>query len=180
MAAAFRTVAFLLAMCAAGHAQKLDLHPFLAELQRAVQADDRRAIAGMLHYPITISIAGLRVPFADAATLLDRYDDIFNPPLRDEIARASISQGVVIGANDIAIDVVGGAFRITRITVPEYTGTPPAAGQEREPRRIAIRVGPRPMQVSGVLANGATDVWIVFLPKITMSVPIVVRYQSLV
>ncbi len=176
MASALRTVAFLVAMAGAGHAQVPAVEAFLVELQRATQAGDRAAIAAMLQYPITISIDGLRVPFAEAAAFLERYDDIFNPALRDAIARASVSAGGVIGANEIRLSEVNGQLRIVSIAVPHHTaggGTPPVAPVERstgtarkqEPQRIAIRIGPRPTQIPGLLARGATDVFILFLPK---------------
>ena len=42
------------------------LEAFLGRLQRASLTDDRRAIADMIRYPITVSIGGLRVPFSSA------------------------------------------------------------------------------------------------------------------
>jgi hypothetical protein len=167
MAGMFRTVAFLVAMAGAGHAQTPGIEGFFAQLQRASQANDRAAIAAMVHFPITISIGGLRVPFTNAAGFLERYDDIFTPELRDSIAR---------GTDDVGIEMVDGRLRITSITVPRYAGreaSPPAAPVENktggarkpEPRRIAIRVGPRPTQIPGLLARDATDVLVLFLPK---------------
>ena len=47
----------------------------------------------MVSYPVTASIGGLRVPFADAASFLSRYDDIFNPLLRAAIAAVSLRPG---------------------------------------------------------------------------------------
>jgi hypothetical protein len=146
---------------------------FLSQLQAAVAADDRRAVAAMIRYPIAISIGGLRVPFADAAGVVDRYDDIFTPPLCEAIARASV-QTIV---RDIGISAIDGRLRITSIVVPDHTGdASPAApapaetarsggARKQEPRRVAIRVGPRPTQIPGLLARGATDTLILFLPK---------------
>jgi len=150
------------------------LDAFLLELQRAIAADERDAVAAMMRYPITMSIGGLRVPFGDTASVLDRYDDIFNPPLRDAIARASAA--TYLGAG-IVIEPAGGRLRITSIVVPHFTdghnastaapvdASRSAAARKQEPRRVAIRVGPRPTQVPGLLARGATDSIILFLPK---------------
>lgn len=176
MAGAWRTVVLLVAMAGVSHAQTPAIEVFLGQLQRASQAGDRAAIAAMVRYPITISIGGLRIPFADAAAFLARYDDIFNPALRDAIARASVSAGSVIGANEVVVSEVNGALRITAIVVPPDAGggsTPAVTPAERstgaarktEPRRVAIRVGPRPTQIPGLLARDATDVFILFLPK---------------
>ena len=151
------------------HAQNLDT--FLSQLQRAVAAADRQAVAAMMRYPITISIGGLRVPFSDTASVLERYDDIFNPPLRAAIARASAATYAGAG---IVIEPAGDGLRITSIVVPHFIDAGAAAAVEpsrtddarkQEPRRVAIRVGPRPTQVSGLLAPGATDSVMLFLPK---------------
>jgi hypothetical protein len=140
---------------------------FLSELQRASQAGDRSTIAAMIRYPITIAIGGFRVPFRDAAAFLERYDDIFNPTLGDAIAR---------GSNGVTIEMVNGQWRITAITVPRPAagesapvappGEPATSGARTpEPRRVAIRVGPRPTQIPGVLGRDATDSLLLYLPK---------------
>src|SRR5688572_5010939 len=82
--AAFAAI-LVLATVADSRAQSLDA--FLIQLRRAVQAGDRAAVAGMIRFPITISMVGLRVPFKDAPALLERYDDIFTTALRESIAR---------------------------------------------------------------------------------------------
>ena len=164
------------------------LETFLAQLQRALQSGDGDAIAAMIRYPVTISIGGFRVPFADAASVLSRYDDIFNPVLRDAIARASVrpqrdrqevsvtQDRFVIGTNEVVIEPVNGQLRITSITVPRLADgggttvvppveTPRGTVRKQEPRRIAIRVGPRPTQIPGLLSRDATDSFILYLPK---------------
>jgi hypothetical protein len=158
--------------------QTSELEAFLVQLQRAVAADDRNAVTAMMRYPITISIGGLRVPFADPTGVLDRYDDIFNPPLREAIARASVES---YRATGIAIELTGGRARMTSIVVPDYTSRVDASGaapddasrsagaRQQEPRRIAIRVGPRPTQISGTLVPDSTDTFIVHLPKGTLA-----------
>ncbi len=155
----------LLALPAVSSAQDA----FLAQWQRAVQTDDRAAVVGAIRYPITVAIAGLRVPFVDAASVLERYDDIFTPALRESIAR---------GSKDITVAQVDGQCRITAITVPhvvaDATAPVDASSDVRRkqlstlkagPRRVSIRVGPRPTQIPGLLAQGATDLLIVYLPK---------------
>jgi hypothetical protein len=164
-------MALLLAVAAIGRAQTPGVDAFLTQLQRASQANDRNAIAALIRYPIVISIAGLRVPFADASSFLERYDDIFNPPLRDAIARGS-----AIDSDVIVVAQVEGQLRITSITVPHFAGganadvvppvdAPKGPARKQEPRRIAIRVGPRPTQIPGWLARDATDSLMLFLPK---------------
>lgn len=141
---------------------------FLAQLQRASQANDRTAIAGMIRYPIAIAIGGVRVPFKDASTLLARYDDIFTPELRDSIAR---------GTDDVVIEEVDGQLRITSIRVPAFVeglagpvqeaADSKPGGVTRNPatRRVAIRVGPRPTQIPGTLLRDRVDTFVLYLPK---------------
>jgi hypothetical protein len=153
----------------------LQLDTFFAQLQRAVAMDDRAAVAAMMRYPITISIGGLRVPFGNAASVLDRYDDIFNPSLRAAIARASAATYPGTG---VVIEPAGGRLSITSIVVPHFIDGSQASAaaapdeasrggavRKQEPRRVAIRVGPRPTQIPGLLSRGATDSLVIFLPK---------------
>lgn len=160
-------VASLWAASLPAHAQT-PFETFLAQLQRASQANDRHAIAGMIRYPIAIAIGGVRVPFNDAAALLARYDDIFTPELRGSIAR---------GTDDVVIQEVDGQLRITSISVPPFaegsTGPAQAAADTnpgvvtRKPdtRRVAIRVGPRPTQIPGTLVRDTVDTFVLYLPK---------------
>ena len=170
MVSACRVIAWLLAVSAVGHAQTPGVDAFLSQLQRASQANDRSTVVALVRYPIIISIGGLRVPVADAASFLERYDDIFNAPLRDAIARGS-----AIDTQLIVVAPVEGHLRIATITVPQFAGGGTAVGppadvpkgtiRKQEPRRIAIRVGPRPTQIPGLLTRDAADVFTVFLPK---------------
>jgi hypothetical protein len=161
-------VATVFALSTAALAQP-DLDAFTAELRRAAQADDRNAVAAMIRYPLVVTIGdGLRVPIADSATFLARYDDIFTPEVRDAIARAT---------GDVVIQPVDGQFRITSIVVPPNASAaiPPVATSaeareagvagKRDARRIAIRVGPRPTQIAGTLVRGSIDTFMLFLPK---------------
>ena len=139
---------------------------FASQLRRASQGNDRTAIAAMIAYPLTISIGGVRIPIADAETFLARYDDIFTPELRDAIVR---------GTDGVVVQQVNGELRITSIVVPPVgsTATPalPADAKSGDalrnpaPRRIAIRIGPRPTQVPGALSRDSIDTFIVFVPK---------------
>jgi hypothetical protein len=63
-----------------------------------------------------------RVPLADAASFLSRYDDIFNPALRQAIANASVrpqagrqemsiaAEKFVVGTNEVVIASIAGSF----------------------------------------------------------------------
>jgi len=165
----------------AGISDAREVETFLGDLQRALRNGDRQAIASMIRYPVTVLIEGLRVPFSDSSALLERYDAIFTSTLREAIAGAVVSHhpqpgrepitvnqnGVVIGNNAVFIQQVGGLLRITGITVPRPDGEVAAAplASRQEPRRVGIRVGPRPTQLSGALAGGASDAFMVWIPK---------------
>ena len=161
-------IALLFALAADGFAQT-QLDVFVAQLQRASHGNDRTAIAAMIRYPLMIAIGGgVRIPIADAAAFLERYDDIFTAELRDAIAR---------GTDDLVIQEIDGALRITSIAVPPPIGSAgPVAtvpgesksgGVVRKPdtRRIAIRIGPRPTQIPGTLSGDRIDTFVVYLPK---------------
>jgi hypothetical protein len=158
----------LVALVAAGHTQSPDASPnladarqtdeFLGELERAIRGDDRKTIASMVHYPITITMDGFRLPFPDPASLLERYETIFTLALEEALRTA-----VVLG-------YVGGRLGITAIVVPR--GTPEAASKAAPtragpvpPRRISIVIGPRPTRVSGALPGSAPDAYLVSVPK---------------
>jgi hypothetical protein len=159
--------AILVAITADGFAQTQP-DTFVAQLQRASQGNDRNAIAAMIAYPLMISIGGgVRIPIADAATFLARYDDIFTPELRDAIARRT---------DAVVIQPVNDELRITSIAVPgpiASAGPPAPAPVDAKnggvvrpaSRRIAIRVGPRPTQIPGTLSGDSIDTLILYLPK---------------
>ena len=171
---------------AAGISDARQIEMFLAELQRASRHGERGAVAALIQYPLTITIAGFRVPFADSAALLERYDAIFTPALQDTIARAAAAvdgaqpgqepidvtpEGLIIGRNALRIEPIEGELRITAIAVPRddiggaslasrsETGT--RAARRQEPRRFGIRGGPRPTRLSGALLPGAADAYVV-------------------
>ncbi len=56
---------------------------FLADVQRLVARDDRSAVAALIRYPILIASGTVQIPVADAAALVERYDVVFSPALRD-------------------------------------------------------------------------------------------------
>lgn len=162
---------------------------FLAELQRASRTGDRSAVAALIHYPVVVMIGGLRVPFTDAAALLERYDEIFTPALLDAIARADAAvdrpqpgrvpitvtaDGLFIGPNALLIKLAGQQLRITSIVVPapdagaspaSRSGTITRAGRRQEPRRVGVRAGPRPTRFSGALLPGAADSYMLWVSK---------------
>ncbi len=149
------------------HAQPA-LQLFLVELDRALHRGDRAAVAASIRYPVIVSIGGIRVPFQDAQALLDRYEEIFTPELRDLISR-----GAEATNNTLAVARVGSELKIAAIVVPPVdpnlgsSSLPPTdrVVSPGEPRRIGLRAGPRPTRFAGSLPPGAADAYIVFVPK---------------
>src|SRR5207245_6453899 len=66
---------------------------FLGELQRAVDHRERRAVAGMIRYPITVLVSGSQIPVRDAATLVTSYDLFFTPEMRCLIVQSGVPRG---------------------------------------------------------------------------------------
>jgi len=65
---------------------------FLDTLQRAVAADDRRAVATLVQYPITVLVSGFQVPIPDAASFVRTYDAVFTPDLRAMVAQSGMAR----------------------------------------------------------------------------------------
>lgn len=156
---------------AAGVSDEATVVAFLTKLQQATASGDRRALAGLVHFPIVATINELRIPIPDATAFVERFDLIFTPELKDAVARASTGpgapspllatpEGLSIGRNVVLIKPIGGSLKITALTVP-----PPRAGATRgdvgAPQRVSIRAGPHPTQMSGSLASGSTDSYVV-------------------
>lgn len=133
-------------------AAQVRVEALLAEIGRALEAGDRAHVASLMHYPLTVTFESVRVPLAAPPTLLERFDEVFTPEVRRGLAAA------------LTIDDVNGHARVVAIAVPRPSDDVPGAAS-RDPRRIAVRAGPRPTRVAGSLASGGTDVYVVFVPK---------------
>jgi hypothetical protein len=134
---------------------------FLRELESRVARDDRRAVAMLVQFPLTVFAAGVRIPIRDAAALHQNYDVVFSPALKSLIAQAAApgrgtsraGASVVvapdfasIGVDAVRIERVGDGLKITRITVPLAApsgggeGRSPRGG-ERQPERLLVDFG---------------------------------------
>jgi hypothetical protein len=52
---------------------------FLADLQKATAAEDKKAVAGMIAYPFKTKVDGKDVTYENAKALTAAYDDVFTP-----------------------------------------------------------------------------------------------------
>ena len=145
------------------------LSQFVTTLQQAAAQNDRRALAGMMRYPLEVTAAGLQIPVADAKSFVGLYDSIMTAAMRSVIARARVPAdgkprpdvvmlpgGGIVFENAVTIAPVAGGFRVTKLSVPltPASGTP----GERVGRHLTFRAG-RPTQVSGALLPGGRDLY---------------------
>lgn len=86
---------------------------FLADLQRAVAADDATKVAGMARYPVDVVIAKKRRRLRTRDELQKLYPEIFTPCLKKLVAEArpedlsASYQGVMIGSGAIWFGLQG-------------------------------------------------------------------------
>lgn len=187
----FRPAWFLVACClsatlpAAAWQARIDqeeVRRFLRELQRSVASDDRVAVSRLMHYPLTVWAAGVRIPIRDSAALLQYYDAVFASALKDVIARAELPRDgrpapaiavrispsdVVIQANTITIERVGDHLKVTRLSVPPAPVGRGKAGLPSKPPREPTRImmGLRTVQLAGFLAEGERDSYVIWADK---------------
>jgi hypothetical protein len=80
---------------------------FLVALKQASAANDRQAIARMVHYPFSTHLAARRRTLATPKAFLARYTDIMTPKVRAAIAAQtyetlfSNSNGLMIGSGEV-------------------------------------------------------------------------------
>src|SRR5689334_9023758 len=93
------------------------LDAFLTSVQRACASNDRRAIAALVQYPLTVFAGGWNIPVKDRAAFLQSYDAFFTDDVREAIAAASTTARLDPAAaflpfgNVLRIRAVGGSFR---------------------------------------------------------------------
>jgi hypothetical protein len=80
---------------------------FLAQLQAAVQANNREQIAGMISYPLLVLRSGKRVRIRQKQGFLENYQEIFIEPVRDAVLHQTAqclfgnSLGAMVGDGEI-------------------------------------------------------------------------------
>lgn len=84
-----------------------------AAFWNAVKRGDRSAVAGLVEYPLVVSVNGRRRQFADAAALVAGYDAVFTTAFRDRILQAiprylfAKIDGVMLGDGAVWFDADG-------------------------------------------------------------------------
>nr|WKF55942.1 hypothetical protein HUO10_000386 [Paraburkholderia busanensis] len=80
---------------------------FFQQLQQAVAHADKPAVAGMVKYPIKVTLHGKKVTLRTPRDFIAHYDEIFTPALVDVVAKQTYAtlftrdQGVMIGGGEI-------------------------------------------------------------------------------
>lgn len=83
---------------------------FLSQLQAAVRANNRSAVVRLVRLPLRVNFAGGARSYRDTRSLLDDYDRIFTPKVKQAIAGQRFEtlfgrdQGVMIGDGAVWFD----------------------------------------------------------------------------
>jgi hypothetical protein len=185
--AAGRAAAIVAVLTAVSHAQAPAATParqqrtaeFLDRLKQAVDSADRRTVAAMVGYPLTVLASGFNIPVKDAAAFIRIYDSLMTPELRCAVMASEISPGNTSASRRVAIitpdglSLVDGAvwapfkegrYRIARIRVlPPAPSVEGRKGVERV--TFAEPKGERSASFTGWLVRHNVDVFVVGVRK---------------
>jgi hypothetical protein len=152
---------------------------FLDRLKHAVDDADRRAVSGMVAYPLTVFASGFTIPVKDAASFTRMYESVFTPELRCALVASEMPSGAVpatrrsVTITPDALSMVEGAiwapfkdgrYQITRIRV-----LPPAPSVEGRKgiERVTFEQpkGERSATYAGWLVRKNVDAYVVALRR---------------
>ncbi len=91
---------------------------FFETLQKAVAADDRKAVAAMVDYPFQARINDKATRLKDAAHFVADYEKIVTPKVKQAVANQTYAtlfanwQGVMIGDGEVWFSGIGGNDKI--------------------------------------------------------------------
>jgi len=138
---------------------------FARTLAEAASHDDRRAIAGMVHYPIKVVASGWIIPVGDRATFVKYFDAFFTPEIRDLIDEATRrprsarpDEVITLGKDAVRIMRFGGEYKIIGIAVPAPSGRVHAA--RRGTTRVQFATGQSTAGFSGTLAANERETYL--------------------
>ena len=100
---------------------------FITSLQKAVAAGDKQAVAGMVSYPLMVTLGGQDVELDGAAAFVARYDQIMTEAVKASVLAQGLKpedvfvnrQGVMVGdSGQIWVLPDGDVLRISEIREP--------------------------------------------------------------
>src|SRR6476646_4139722 len=75
-------------------ANRARANEFLEQLKHAVDSADRRAVSGMVGYPLTVLASGFTFPVKDVASFTRMYESVFTPELRCAVAASELPSAI--------------------------------------------------------------------------------------
>lgn len=96
---------------------------FFANLQKAVAAGDKAAVAAMVDYPFQARIGGKAVKLTDAGHFVASYDKVVTAKVKEAVTKQSYAtlfanwQGVMIGDGELWFSGVGDGDQIKIIAI---------------------------------------------------------------
>ena len=152
---------------------------FLEHLKQAVDAGDRRTVATMVAYPLTVLASGFNIPVKDAAAFIRMYDSVVTPELRCAVVGADAPtssapasrhavtltpDGLSMAEGAIWAPFKDGRYRIARIRV--LPATPSVEGRKGLTRvTFAEPKGERSATFAGWLVRRNVDAFVVTVKK---------------
>lgn len=86
---------------------------FFGELQKAVAADDKAAVAGLISYPLESKVGGKTVTLRDADEFVAAYDQIITAKVKKALAAQTYAslfangEGLMVGDGEIWFSGIG-------------------------------------------------------------------------
>jgi len=178
-AGAIVTLAVMAAAAAPPAPARQSAGDFLARLKQAVDAADRRTVATMVAYPLTVLASGFNIPVKDAAAFIRVYDSVVTPELRCAVlgadaptssapaSRRAVTltpDGLSMAEGAIWAPLKDGRYRIARIRV--LPATPSVEGRKGlTPVTFAEPKGERSTTFAGWLVRRNVDAFVVTIKK---------------
>jgi hypothetical protein len=153
-------------------AQEREAEAFRQKLVDALAKSDRRSVARMVRYRLTVDAGGMIVPIVDPPTLLTLWDAAFPPEVRCLIEQSAVPRagqappkyairvdagGMFLGDGRIRVDRGADGLKITRIILPPGYGS----GLGGKPRQVRFRWGKGQNAYTGRLSADNVDVYLV-------------------
>jgi hypothetical protein len=99
---------------------------FFEQFQTALNANNRKAVVQLIHFPLNTSLSGKRVRIRSAEELLAHYDQIFDPGVRCAVHDAHTDdvwgnyQGFMVGHGAVWFDGVIPSNDKLGVNTPNY------------------------------------------------------------